>query len=67
LIWGWILKIDFVYSGMIMKENTLQDVADQIAEVVEALGYFIESEELDVVDLMNRLEEIKAEIEETLD
>jgi hypothetical protein len=35
--------------------------------VIENLGYFIESEELDVVDLMDRLEDIKVEIEETLD
>ena len=50
-----------------MKENTLQDVVDQITVAIENLSYFIESEELDVVDLMDRLEEIKTEIEETLD
>ena len=50
-----------------MKENTLQDVVDQIIVAIENLGYFIESEELDVVDLMDRLEDIKTEIQETLD
>lgn len=50
-----------------MKENTLYDVADKITEVVSDLAYFIESEALDVVDLMDRLEDIRSKIEETLD
>ena len=50
-----------------MKENTLYDVADKITEVVSDLAYFSESEALDVIDLMDRLEAIRSEIEETLD
>ena len=52
---------------MIMKEHTLQNVADDITGVIGSLAYFIESEALDVHDLMNRLEDIRSEIEKTLD
>ena len=51
----------------IMKENTLQDVADDITGVIGSLAYFVESEALDVNGLMDRLEAIRSEIEETLD
>jgi hypothetical protein len=50
-----------------MKENTLYDIADKITEVVSDLNYFSESEALDVIGLMDRLEAIRSEIEETLD
>jgi len=33
---------------MIMKEHTLQDVADDITGVIGSLAYFVESEALDV-------------------
>ena len=52
---------------MIMKEHTLQDVADDITGVIGSLAYFTESEALDVNGLMDRLEAIRSEIEETLD
>ena len=51
----------------IMKEHTLQDVADDITGVIGSLAYFVESEALDVNGLMDRLEAIRDEIEETLD
>lgn len=51
----------------IMKEHTLQDVADDITGVIGSLAYFVESEALDVNGLMDRLEAIRSEIEETLD
>jgi hypothetical protein len=50
-----------------MKENTLYDVADKITEVISDLTYFSESEALNVSDLQDRLEVIRAEIEKTLD
>lgn len=50
-----------------MKEHTLQDVADDITGVIGSLAYFVESEALDVNGLMDRLEAIRSEIEETLD
>jgi hypothetical protein len=50
-----------------MKENTLYNIADKITEVISDLTYFSESEALDVIDLQDRLEAIRAEIEETLD
>ena len=52
---------------MNMKENTLYDVADKITEVISDLTYFSESEALNVSDLQDRLEFIKAEIKKTLD
>ena len=52
---------------MIMKEHTLQDIADDITGVIGSLAYFVESEALDVNGLMDRLEAIRSEIEETLD
>ena len=51
----------------VMKEHTLQDVADDITGVIGSLAYFVESEALDVNGLMDRLEAIRDEIEETLD
>lgn len=50
-----------------MKENTLYDVADKITEVISDLTYFSESEALNVSDLQDRLEIIRAEIKKTLD
>lgn len=52
---------------MNMKENTLYDVADKITEVISDLTYFSESEALNVSDLQDRLEIIRAEIKKTLD
>ena len=52
---------------MVMKENTLYDVADKITEVISDLTYFSESEALNVSDLQDRLEIIRAEIKKTLD
>ena len=50
-----------------MKENTLYDVADKITEIISDLSYFSESEALNVSDLQDRLEIIRAEIKKTLD
>ena len=50
-----------------MKENTLYDVVDKITEVISDLTYFSESEALNVMDIQDRLEVIRKEIEETLD
>ena len=50
-----------------MKENTLYDVADKITEIISDLTYFSESEALNVSDLQDRLEIIRAEIKKTLD
>ena len=50
-----------------MKENTLYDVADKITEIISDLSYFSESEALNVSDLLDRLEIIRAEIKKTLD
>ena len=52
---------------MNMKENTLYDVADKITEIISDLTYFSESEALNVSDLQDRLEIIRAEIKKTLD
>ena len=57
----------FLSLGIDMKENTLYNIADKITEVISDLTYFSESEALDVIDLQDRLEAIRAEIEETLD
>jgi hypothetical protein len=45
----------------------LYDVLEQIRSASAMLGDFIESEELDVEDLCQRLDEISEEIAETLD
>ena len=50
-----------------MKENTLYDIADKITEVISDLTYFSESEALNVSNLQEQLEVIRAEIEKTLD
>ena len=52
---------------MNMKENTLYDIADKITEIISDLTYFSESEALNVSDLQDRLEIIRAEIKKTLD
>ena len=49
------------------KEITLYDVIEQIKQTEMLLEQFIESEELDIEDLCQRLDEISEEIAETLD
>jgi hypothetical protein len=49
-----------------MKENTLQDIVDQLETTIQDLSCFIESEELDVEDLTQRLDKIRDEIIRTI-
>ena len=50
-----------------MKEITLYDVVEQIKQAEALLEQFIESEELDVEDLCQQLNNISHTIKETLD
>ena len=50
-----------------MKENTLQDIVDQLNQVIENLEFFIESEAMDTEYLCQKLEEIRDTISETID